>query len=157
MRGKELRQTRTMGFTYSNALRSKTYSAGATRPRLTLELPEGDLQTSWRVPGFNEAYWTSFGPGAATLAVRGKESLIRVTPGGQGRIALIARAWAFKQIEGHSPKVWKESSSKCEGGILLVAQEGYEFEARNYKRAWRRFRLTTDGPVEVDQASEAID
>ncbi len=147
-----------MGFTYSHDLGRKTFSAGARQPALELIAPEGGALQRVRLPGIEEGYSLPFAPSGASVASRGNGSTVTVKQLGEGRVALLLRAHCFQQLPGHTPKVWKVSSAKTEGGLLFVAEPGFRLEIAAYKRPWRRFEVTHEGLlVEVDQAEEVID
>ena len=133
----------------------QSYTAGGRQPKLTLE---GAIREGTRSP---QCYWSAFAPGGAQLARRGSETVVRITQPGEARVAILVRADRFRQVEGHTPKVWKESTSRCEGGLLLVAAPGFELEIAEYKRPFRRFRIAPSAPngplVPVDQEVSVID
>ena len=79
-----------------------------------------------------------------------------IRPGEQNIVALI-KADGFRQVTGHTPKVWHTSEAKCEGGLLVVAAPGFVFESCNYKRSWKRFRITLSGIEEIPMTEEVID
>lgn len=151
-------------FTYSNELTHKGGSAGATRPYLELKAPEGQklcAYKNWvegRKPFYLEGYYLTFAPGGAKMTRKGQTTSVQVTVPGEGRMALILSGWSHRQVEGHTPKVWHESSSKCSGGLLLVCSPGFEFEVCDYRRPWRRFQVQPDGwLVEVVQEEVTLD
>ena len=83
--------------------------------------------------------------------------MVEITTPGDDRVIALIKADGFRQVAGHTPKVWHTSESRCEGGLLVVAQPGFIFESCNYKRSWKRFVLTLSGIEEIPMAEEPID
>ena len=151
-----------MPFTYNISLAEKTYAAGARQPEFRIEAaPTTALNRVARGIGIEEGYWTTFAPGGAQMAQQGRTKILRVREPGEGLFAFLMKAWTFRKVEGHTDahalKVWQESSSKCEGGLLLVCAAGFQFEAAIYHGRLRRFEVQADGSLQpVDQAVVAL-
>ena len=146
-----------MAFTYSLGNDQKTYAAGARQPEFRLEAaPGAALNRVQRGMGIEEGYWASFAPGGAHMAQQGRTTIVRLQPG-DGRFAFLLKAWTFRQVGGHTPRVWRESQAKCEGGLLLVCGPGFQFEAAAYHGKLKRFEVQADGSLQtVDQAVVAL-
>lgn len=150
-------------FIYSNTMTTKTVATGAKQPRLTLTAPEGSNLRSLKGDDHQgcktlEGYYLSFAPNGAKLSRKGQDQTVAVTEPGSGRVALLVGGWCHRKVEGHTPKVWHRSQASCDGGLLLVAAPGFQFEACNYRRDWRRYEVTQEGYlIEVTQAEEVLD
>jgi hypothetical protein len=151
-------------FEFTNDLSSKGGSAGATKPFLELKAPEGTNLLNYkawmegRMPFHLEGYYLTFAPSGAKMARKGRTTSVQVTVPGEGRVAIILSGWCHRKVEGHTPKVWHTSSSKCVGGLLLVCSPGFQFEVCDYRRPWRRFEVQPDGWLkEVVQEEVTLD
>lgn len=143
-----------MPFSYSTSLTEQRYAAGAKQPAFQLE---ASCLKKLECRGIEQGYSLSFPPGGAELVNKGPLKILRVKEDGAGRVALLLKAWRFREVKGHTPRIWNESFSACEGGLLLVCDPGFQFEAANYRRQFRRFEVGADGSImEVEQSVEAL-
>ena len=104
------------------------------------------------------AYCAPFAPGGARLVeIKGGVSL-QIGEKGTGRVGVIVKDAAVRQVDGHQPKIWKASQAAKECGVMIVASPGFQFETKGLNaRPWRRWELQLDGSiVEVPRSVETI-
>jgi hypothetical protein len=141
------------GYVRSEPLTEQIYSAGATRKTLGIK-GEG---IKYLYQYGKDIFLSSFAPSGAKLQSSGNKCVVEVTTLGDDRVVALIKAASFRQVTGHTPKVWHTSEARCEGGLLVVAVPGFVFESYNYKRPWQRFVLTLSGIEEIPMAEEPID
>ena len=139
------------GYVNSQPLTQQTYSAGATKITLGIR---GEMRY---LSQFGKCiFLTSCAAGGVTLRKYGRKVEVDVVKEGVDRIVALIKADGFRQVSGHTPKVWHTSESRCESGLLVVVVPGFVFESCNYKRPWRRFRITLSGIEEIPMTEESI-